>query len=56
MKCPEIFNYIKNTVKVIQECYDNYRFRDALNETMNIARAANKYFNDSEPWKIIKDR
>ncbi len=21
---------------------------------MNIARAANKYFNDSEPWKVIK--
>ncbi len=25
-----------------------------LNETMNIVRDANKYFNDSEPWKAIK--
>ncbi len=26
-----------------------------LFETMNIARAANKYFNDTEPWKLIKE-
>ena len=52
---PEVFNYIKNQAIVIQECYDNYRFRDAVNETMNIARAANKYFNDTEPWKLLKE-
>ena len=23
-------------------------------EVMNLARAANKYFNDSEPWKTAK--
>lgn len=34
---------------------DNYRFRDAATEAMNIARAANKYFNDKAPWKSIKD-
>jgi methionyl-tRNA synthetase len=26
-----------------------------MTETMNVARAANKYFNDEEPWKAIKD-
>jgi methionyl-tRNA synthetase len=31
-----------------------YRFRDGLVEVMNLARAANKYFNDSEPWKTAK--
>lgn len=31
--------------------YEHYRFRDGLMEVMNLARAANKYFNDSEPWK-----
>jgi methionyl-tRNA synthetase len=51
---PEIFAYIKSQKNVIEDCYNNYKFRDALNETMNIARAANKYFNDSEPWKVIK--
>lgn len=33
---------------------DAYRFRDAATEAMNIARAANKYFNDKAPWKSIK--
>ncbi|MCX6154890.1 MAG: methionine--tRNA ligase [Candidatus Kapabacteria bacterium] len=34
--------------------YEKFRFRDAVTETMNIARAANKYFNDEQPWKTIK--
>ncbi|MBC8124504.1 MAG: methionine--tRNA ligase [Candidatus Kapabacteria bacterium] len=32
---------------------DAYRFRDAATGAMNIARAANKYFNDKAPWKTI---
>lgn len=39
----------------IAQLYSNFRFRDAALETMNVARAANKYFNDSEPWKTRKD-
>jgi len=35
--------------------YERYEFRDGLFETMDLARAANKYFNDSEPWKTAKD-
>jgi methionyl-tRNA synthetase len=50
----EIFGYINTQKNLISELYDSFRFRDALNETMNIVRAANKYFNDSEPWKVIK--
>jgi methionyl-tRNA synthetase len=37
------------------ENYEKYRFKDALTDTMNAVRAANKYFNDSEPWKLVKD-
>jgi methionyl-tRNA synthetase len=33
---------------------EGYHFRDGLAEVMNLARAANKYFNDSEPWKTAK--
>ncbi|MEZ5083316.1 MAG: methionine--tRNA ligase subunit beta [Bacteroidales bacterium] len=33
---------------------DNFRFREALNEMMNLARLGNKYLTDSEPWKIFK--
>ena len=34
--------------------FEQYRFRDGFTEVMNLARAANKYFNDSEPWKTAK--
>lgn len=39
----------------IAEKYRAFRFREAVLETMNVARVANKYFNDSEPWKTRKD-
>ena len=35
--------------------YERFRFRDGITETMNIARAANKYFNDEQPWVTIKN-
>ncbi|MDI6802508.1 MAG: methionine--tRNA ligase [Bacteroidota bacterium] len=34
---------------------EKYKFREAVLETMNLARSANKYFNDSEPWKTNKN-
>jgi methionyl-tRNA synthetase len=34
--------------------FEHYRFREAVVEVMNLARAANKYFNDAEPWKTAK--
>ncbi len=40
--------------KIASGLYSKFRFRDAITETMNIARAANKYFNDEEPWKTAK--
>jgi methionyl-tRNA synthetase len=49
-----LFENILSQKKLVEEHYENFRFRDALNETMNIVRTANKYFNDSEPWKLIK--
>ena len=51
----DILSTMKEQSKVVAECIENYRFRDAVNETMNAIRAANKYFNDSEPWKVIKE-
>ena len=33
---------------------DNFRFRDALKEVMNLARIGNKYLAETEPWKLIK--
>lgn len=50
----EIFDYIKSQAKVIADLFDGYKLKDGLTEVMNIVRAANKYFNDSEPWKVLK--
>ena len=33
------------------EDIDRFRFKDAIREFMDLARFANKYFNDQEPWK-----
>jgi methionyl-tRNA synthetase len=33
---------------------EQYRFREALSELMNLARAGNKYLADNEPWIVIK--
>lgn len=50
----EILKSLKTQAETIEKCYESFRFRDALNETMNLARMANKYFNDMEPWNVIK--
>ena len=33
---------------------ENFRFREGLNQMMNLARLGNKYLTDQEPWKKIK--
>ncbi len=38
----------------IENYLDNYRFRDAQKEAMNLARIGNKYLADTEPWKLAK--
>ena len=38
----------------IGSAIEKYKFRDALAELMNLARAGNKYLADTEPWKLIK--
>nr|WP_294933644.1 methionine--tRNA ligase [uncultured Flavobacterium sp.] len=40
---------------VIASSIERYRFREALNELMNVGRLGNKYLADEEPWKAYKD-
>ncbi|MDX1636961.1 MAG: methionine--tRNA ligase [Balneolaceae bacterium] len=35
--------------------YENYRIREAISETMNLARIGNKYFTEMEPWRTRKE-
>ena len=39
---------------VIESSIERYRFREAQQELMNVARLGNKYLADQEPWKTIK--
>ena len=59
--CGELTEYDQATldefkdVKVkVEELLDNFKFRDAQKEAMNLARIGNKYIADCEPWKVIK--
>jgi methionyl-tRNA synthetase len=38
----------------IAKSLDAFKFRDALNEAMNVARLGNKYLQEQEPWKVYK--
>ena len=47
----EEFKNVKNT---LESLLNNFRFRDAQKEAMNLARIGNKYLADTEPWKLAK--
>lgn len=44
----------KNVKTQLEELLENFRFRDAQKEAMNLARIGNKYLADTEPWKLAK--
>jgi len=45
---------LRTTSGLVAEQLENFKFRNALSEVMNLARAGNKYLADTEPWKLIK--
>ena len=45
---------VKAYPAVIASSIERYRFREASQELMNLARLGNKYLADEEPWKTIK--
>jgi methionyl-tRNA synthetase len=50
----EVFNQLAEFPGRIGELIENYRFRDALAEVLNLARLGNKYLADTQPWHLIK--
>jgi len=45
---------LKKYPEIITNSIEKYRFREASQELMNVARLGNKYLADEEPWKVIK--
>jgi len=50
----EVFNELQEYPNKIGSAIEQFRFREALTEFMNVARLGNKYLADEEPWKVIK--
>lgn len=38
----------------VEQMLDNFKFREAQKEAMNLARIGNKYITECEPWKVWK--
>ena len=39
----------------IEQAYNTFKFREAITETMTLARVGNRYFTETEPWKTRKE-
>lgn len=44
----------KKVKEMVEYNLDNFHFREAQKEAMNLARIGNKYLADTEPWKTFK--
>jgi methionyl-tRNA synthetase len=63
-KVPTATSYTKEDLLLLEElakapdkiskAIEQFRFREALSEWMNVARLGNKYLAETEPWKLIK--
>ena len=60
-QCGELNDFDRETLaefdgvkEKLENLLENFKFRDAQKEAMNLARIGNKYIADCEPWKVIK--
>jgi methionyl-tRNA synthetase len=62
-KIPDATHYLKEDLLALEELIaapkkiansiEQFKFREAINEWMNMARLGNKYLADNEPWKMV---
>ena len=57
----ELSDYDRQTLAEFSDCkarvedlLENFKFRDAQKEAMELARIGNKYLAETEPWKVAK--
>jgi len=50
----EVLTEMTKFKTTVEWSLENYRFREALQEAMSLARLGNKYLTDTEPWKFFK--
>ncbi len=61
-KCGELLDIDKSTIEEfknvrnnVEQNLENFKFREALREAMNLARVGNRYMTECEPWSVWKD-
>ena len=52
----DILAQVKQFPAELMDSLDRYRFREASQILMNLARLGNKYLADAEPWKLVKEQ
>lgn len=50
----DTLSVISTIKQAISSNLENYKFREALKDAMNLARLGNKYLTETEPWKLAK--
>lgn len=50
----QLINEIGRLKSEMSDALDNFHFREAVHLAMDMARAGNKYLQETEPWKIAK--
>jgi methionyl-tRNA synthetase len=48
----QLLEECNSKIPIIEKAIEAYKFREALFECINLARAGNKFLADAEPWKI----
>lgn len=51
----DLLKSLKEIPTKIENSIENYRFKEALNFYMELARIGNKYMQDNAPWQLAKD-
>ena len=51
----EIFSELDDLKGKIELSIQNFKFREAMSNVIDVARLGNKYLTDTEPWKIFKE-
>lgn len=53
-ECSDLKEFITKQREKITDAIENFRFREALAEVMNVARHGNQMLSENEPWKLVK--
>lgn len=54
-ECKDLKAFITAQRDKISDALENFHFREALQEMMNVARHGNQMLSEKEPWKTIKE-